>query len=253
VYDRLAHTWWDERQFLYFLRASVNPGRVSYIRDVLAAVLTTEPAKTTMLDVGAGGGLLAEEFAKLGYSVTGVDPSAASIATAQAHAKAAGLTIDYRVSPGEHLPFDDATFDVVYCCDVLEHVRDIQQVMAETARVLKPGGLYFYDTPNCTFASKLIVIKLLQEWSWTSFMTPNFHDWNTFLKPDELHALLARNGIVNQETRGLSPNTNPLQTMRILRQLKRGRLTFAEIGQRLYMQVSNDQSVEYIGYGRKQA
>ena len=103
-----------------------------------------------------------------------------------------------------------------------------------------------------TLLSKLIVIKLLQEWKATSFMTPNFHDWNRFMKPEKLHALMQRHGIANRETRWLSMSGNPLQIIRILRQLKRGAVTFGEIGDRLYARVSDDLSVEYIGYGVKQ-
>jgi len=83
------------------------------------------------LDIGCGGGFLAEEFARLGCQVVGVDPSAVSIDRARRHAVAAGLDIDYRVGVGERLPVGDSEFDIAYCCDVLEHVSDVDAVIGE--------------------------------------------------------------------------------------------------------------------------
>src|SRR5215204_6014640 len=78
--------------------------------------------------------------------VVGVDPSAVSIETARRHAAANGLDLDYRVGFGERLPVADDEFDLVYCCDVLEHVSDLDAVVSETARALKPGGFFLFDT-----------------------------------------------------------------------------------------------------------
>ncbi len=97
-----------------------------------------------------------EEFGRLGCDVLGVDPSEVSINTARRHAGRSGLTIEYKVGSGEHLPAEDGTFDIAYCCDVLEHVSDLEHVLAETSRVLKPDGVYFFDTLNRTFASKIL-------------------------------------------------------------------------------------------------
>jgi 2-polyprenyl-6-hydroxyphenyl methylase/3-demethylubiquinone-9 3-methyltransferase len=88
------------------------------------------------------GGLVILRTAVLGCNVAGVEPSPVSIEAARNHAATRGLDIDYRVGSGEQLPAGDSTFDLVYCCDVLEHVSDLDRVVRETARVLKPGGLY---------------------------------------------------------------------------------------------------------------
>ena len=120
----------------------------------------------------------------------GIDPSASSLATARTHAQQAGLDIDYRVGVGENIPFADESFEIVYSSDVLEHVNGLEKVIAEIARVLKPGGVFLYDTINRTFPSKLVMIKLVQEWKSTSFMPPNLHDWNAFIKPRELLTLM---------------------------------------------------------------
>ena len=192
LYDRLASTWWDENETLCMLRTVINPGRFGYFRAVLLEQLKIDPRGKQTLDVGCGGGLLAEEFARLGCCVTGVDPSEPSLVVARDHAQQEGLTIDYRTGFGECLPFADASFDIVYCCDVLEHVKDLEMVISEIARVLKEGGIFFYDTINRTFMSKIVTIKLLQEWKATSVMPPNLHDWNMFIKPRELQALMER-------------------------------------------------------------
>jgi len=148
--------------------------------------LQIDPRGVTALDIGCGGGFLAEEFARLGCNVTGIDPSAPTLETACAHAHRSGLDIDYRVGVGEELPVDDAGFGLAYCCDVLEHVDDLDRVIAETSRALKPGGIYLFDTVNRTWLSKLVAIKLMQDWKPTRVFDSTLHDWNRFIKPKEL-------------------------------------------------------------------
>jgi 2-polyprenyl-6-hydroxyphenyl methylase / 3-demethylubiquinone-9 3-methyltransferase len=250
LYDAKEDIWWDESKPLNALRTAINPGRVGYLRNVIAR-LSLRPADSTALDVGCGGGIMAEEVAAMGFRVTGVDPSAESIATARAHAARSGLAIEYTRAPGERLPFADATFDLVYCCDVLEHVEHLQPVIDEAARVLKPGGVYLYDTINRTLPSKLVMIKLFQEWGATAFMPANLHDWNQFVKPVELLSCLDRAGLHNVDMVGLKPAANPIQLIRLLRQVKKGLMTPAEMGRRSPMAMSGDMTVLYIGYGVK--
>jgi 2-polyprenyl-6-hydroxyphenyl methylase/3-demethylubiquinone-9 3-methyltransferase len=249
LYDRMAGSWWDESGFLHTLAALVPP-RLGAMRRALDD-LGVEPRGKRTLDIGCGGGLLAEEFARLGCAVSGIDPSRESLAAAREHAAAAGLRIDYLEGTGESIPFPDAAFDIAYCCDVLEHVTDLPRVMAETARVVRPGGVFLYDTLNRTLRSWLVAIKLLQEWSWTSFMPPDLHDWNLFIKPPELLALLARNGLQNRGLAGLKPAAGPLRALRILRACKRGEITPAEAVRRLDLRPSRDLSVLYLGHAVK--
>ena len=166
VYDRLGGSWWEESSPLNLLHG-ITPGRFGYFRDVLTRQPETRVRGLRALDIGCGGGFLAEEFAALGCQVAAVDPSPVSIAAARGHAAGRGLDIDYRVGAGEQLPFRDSAFDLAYCCDVLEHVSDLDRVVSETARVLKPGGLYLFDTINRTLKSKLLVIKAMQQWPLT--------------------------------------------------------------------------------------
>jgi 2-polyprenyl-6-hydroxyphenyl methylase/3-demethylubiquinone-9 3-methyltransferase len=250
LYDTMASSWWDEGGCLHVLRG-LNPARVGYMRRVLVEELGMDPHGRKILDVGCGGGILTEEFARLGCNVTGIDPSERSIEVARVHARQEDLAIDYVQGSGETLPFPDASFEVAYCCDVLEHVNDVGRVIAEIARSLRPGGIFFYDTINRTFESKLVMIKLFQEWSWTSFMPPKLHDWRMFIKPEELIAILAGNGLQNQGLTGLKPAANPLQSFRLLRARKRGKITYLEAAQRLGLRESSDKSILFIGWARK--
>jgi 2-polyprenyl-6-hydroxyphenyl methylase/3-demethylubiquinone-9 3-methyltransferase len=246
----MADGWWEERGFLHAL-AALNPARFGYMRRVLVEELRLAPAGLRALDIGCGGGVLAEEFARLGCAVVGVDPSEASLAAARAHAALQGLPIEYQCARGEALPFADQSFDVAYCCDVLEHVTDLGEVIAETARVLKPGGTYLYDTINRTSQSRLIVIKLLQEWRWTALMPPQLHDWNMFIRPAELLRELERHGLAPGGLTGLKPRARPLRLIRVLRRRKRGLLSYAAAVREMDLGECPDTSVSYIGYARK--
>jgi 2-polyprenyl-6-hydroxyphenyl methylase/3-demethylubiquinone-9 3-methyltransferase len=250
VYGRMADSWWNEGGCLHVL-AALNPARFGYMRRVLAEELHVAPGGLHVLDVGCGGGLLAEEFARLGCAVIGVDPSEESLVAARAHAATQGLTIGYQRALGEALPFADASFDIVYCCDVLEHVTDLPQVIAETARMLRPGGTYFYETINRTLRSRLIVIKLLQDWRWTALMPSRLHDWNMFIRPAELRRELELHGLVPVGLTGLKPRASPLRLIRALRRRKRGLLSYAAAFREMELGESPDTSVSYIGYARK--
>ncbi|WP_432493899.1 bifunctional 2-polyprenyl-6-hydroxyphenol methylase/3-demethylubiquinol 3-O-methyltransferase UbiG [Kineococcus gypseus] len=248
VYDRHASSWWDEDDPLNMLHGSVTPARFEYFRSVLTQRLGRDPAGARALDIGCGGGFLAEEFARLGCAVVGVDPSAASLATAREHAAASGLAIDYRVGRGEDLPVEDHAFDVVYCCDVFEHVDDLERVVAETARALAPDGVYFFDTVNRTRASRLLAIRVLQEWRWTRVFDTPVHRWSMFITPGELAALLGRHGLLLREVVGMGPRVkNPLTALRGLRDAQRGRTSYGELSRLLDFGATKTLSMSYMG------
>ncbi len=251
VYDQPGDIWWDETAGLSMLRTALNPARSGYFRSVLTERLHINPHGKATLDVGCGGGFLAEEFARLGCLVTGIDPSEPSLDTARAHAAASGLSIDYRTGVGEALPFPGQSFEIVYCCDVLEHVTNLDRVIAEIARMLTPGGVFLYDTINRTFLSKLFAIKLAQEWRATRFAPPRLHDWEQFIRPTELHALMSRHGLEPQEVVGLSLGARPIATLRAIRQYKRGAITAGDLGRRLMARVSTNLSGSYAGFAIK--
>lgn len=247
VYDRLSDSWWSDDSGLAVLRTGLNPVRFDYLRRVLIERLALDPLRLEILDVGCGGGLLAEEFAALGGRVTGVDPSTESLEAARAHARERRLRIVYVQGVAEQLPFADQTFDAVYCCDVLEHVDDVPATLGEIARVLRPGGVFLYDTINRTLRSRLLVIKLSQEWRATRWAEPDTHDWNHFIRPDELERELSVVGLDPRDRVGITP-TNPLAAVRAMHDRARGAITYAEMGRRLQLRESRDTSAIYAGY-----
>ena len=251
LYNRMSDTWWDENEVFSTLLLWLNPVRFGYFRRILLEQLKVEPRGMETLDVGCGGGLLAEEFARLGCRVTGIDPSERSLATARAHAQQSGLDITYLAGVGEQLPFADAAFDLVYCCDVLEHVGNLERVISEIARVLKPGGIFLYDTINRTPLSRLILVKMAQEWPATRFMPPNLHDWQQFIKPRELISLMRSNGLANQDLKGMTPAANPITILRTLLKRNRGEISYAEAGKILRWRQSNNLLGSYMGYALK--
>jgi 2-polyprenyl-6-hydroxyphenyl methylase/3-demethylubiquinone-9 3-methyltransferase len=250
LYDRMAGDWWDEHGRLHLLKTVVNPWRLPYFRRVLARH-SIDPQGTTALEVGCGGGLLAEELAAMGCAVTGVDPSEASLAVARAHAAAQGLRIAYLAGYGDALPFADGAFTIICCCDVLEHIERWDEVIGEMARVLAPGGVLFFDTINRTMLSKLVVIKLLQEWRYTSVFPPRFHAWEQFITPGELRASLERHGLRAGDVTGTTVTVNPVRTLWAIRRYKTSRLAAAAVGRQVIIREGPSMALSYIGYATK--
>ena len=165
---------------------------------------------------------MSEAYAGHGARVTGVDPSSGSLEVARSHARQSGLSIRYEQGRGEAIPSTDASFDLVSCCDVLEHVDDLDAVIREIARVLRPGGLFFFDTINRTWPSWLFVIEVFQEW--LRLVPPGGHDWEMFITPRELGAALARAGLEMRNLTGLGPSFAPLALGRALLHWATGRM-----------------------------
>lgn len=256
MYRRMGHAWWaDDVGEFSTIRFWVNPVRFGYFERVLNRDRALERGRRKLLDVGCGGGLLAEEFARIGFDVTGIDPAPETVQTARTHASVSGLSIEYETGSGEHLPFPEGVFDYVTCCDVLEHVDNVDRVIAEIARVLKPGGLFFYDTINRTFISKLVMIKVMQEWPSTAFVSePNVHVWERFIKPAELVGLLDRHGLDQREMRGISPQRlNPIRLLLDLHRRAQGKISFMELGRRLALQETGNLGASYMGYAERTA
>ena len=247
LFDRLSSSWWSENGYFSMLKWFINPWRLPYFKTVIAGS-GIDPRNTKVLDVGCGGGLLAEEIASMGFTVTGIDQSEKSIDVARVHSRQNGLAIDYCIGSAERLPFGNRSFSVVTCCDVLEHIRCWELVLGEIARVLRHGGMIFYDTINRTTLSKLIFIKITQEWNLTRIAPRNLHAWEMFIKPHELLQSLKKQGFDNKDLVGGRLYGNPMVDLRNVRRFKRGQITAAELGRRLHLKKTRKLWLSYAGY-----
>jgi 2-polyprenyl-6-hydroxyphenyl methylase/3-demethylubiquinone-9 3-methyltransferase len=251
-YDSLAHLWWSEDEgSTASIRYLMNPVRFGYFKKLMDNSYKSGFKSKKVLDVGCGGGFLSEELSKIGLNVTGVDPSKESISIAMEHAINNNLNIAYRESYGEKLPFDDSTFDMVFCCDVLEHVNDVRKVASEISRVLNKGGLFFFDTINRTIISKITVIYLMQECRFTSFVDSDGHVWEMFIKPEELKSIFSENNITLNDLKGISPRHIRPSIIINLYKASRKKISFKELAERLNLIESDDLDASYMGYGIK--
>lgn len=251
LYQSAGDRWRQADSPFSLMQSSFNPARVGYFREKIFSDLGIDPQGKTALEVGCGGGILSEEIARLGFAVTGIDPSAHSLQIAASHAQAGGLRITYAQGAGEAIPYPDQSFDIVFCCDVLEHVRDVPRVIAEISRVLRPGGVFCYDTLNRTLLSNLVAIHIAQVWKRWAFAPPDLHVWKMFIRPNELRSLLRQNGLEWKEHRGLGPNVSLWKFLGTLRQRARGILSYEDLGARLFAVESGNLGIMYIGYAIK--
>lgn len=196
-FERLAGEWWDANGKLRPLHQQ-GPARLGFIRDALVRHFgrpqgELKPlAGLSILDVGCGGGLVSEPLARLGATVTGIDPTVDSIAVARRHAQAQGLAIAYRTSSVEELVATGASFDAVVCMEVIEHVPDPAAFVHSLAQLVRPGGALVVSTLNRTWKSyALAIVGAEYVLGWLPRGT---HDWNRFVTTDELARYLAEAG-----------------------------------------------------------
>lgn len=197
IYDRVADRWWsDDIRWVRTLKNLV-PGRLAWFDRQI------DWSGKDVLDLGCAGGFMAEAMALRGANVTGIDPAAEAIEAARRHARASNLRIDYDVGVGEALPYDAAAFDAVVCVDVLEHVADLNRVLAEVARTLRPGGLFLFDTINRNPLARLATITVAEDI--LRLLPRGTHDPAMFIKPRELRHALTGAGLVPGPITGLGP------------------------------------------------
>lgn len=204
-FGRLAADWWNPKGSSAMLHR-MNPVRLGYIRDQIDHHWGFDECDLRPLagkraaDVGCGAGLLAEPLARLGAEVTGFDPAPENIAAARIHAEGQGLAIDYRAGSVEALA---GPYDLVTSLEVVEHVREPREFVQGLADALAPGGLLIMSTPNRTATSRLLMIVLGEG---TGRIPRGTHDWEKFLTPDELCALLRDAGLEVVDRTGLAWN-----------------------------------------------
>src|SRR5688500_11934677 len=202
-FGKLAVDWWDPNGASAMLH-KLGPARLGYIRDQIdhhwgGDECGLRPLEgRTASDVGCGGGLIAEPLARLGAAVTGVDPSPETIAVARAHAAGQGLAIDYRVGGVEVL---SGPYDLITALEVAEHAADVRAFVAGLADSLAEDGLLILSTPNRTSLSRLMLIVVGEG---SGRIPKGTHDWDKFLTPDELCALLRDAGLEILDCTGLA-------------------------------------------------
>ena len=206
-FARMAEAWWDPRGKFRPLHV-LNPVRLGYIRDKAVAQFSLDPKARraltglSILDIGCGGGLVAEPLARLGAEVTAIDAADRNIAIARAHAAQSGVPVDYRAASAEELAGERRQFDVVLALEIVEHVADLGAFLDATAALVKPGGLLIVATLNRTpkaFALAIVGAEWVLRW-----LPRGTHDWRKFVRPSELARELRRNGLTLAELRGVS-------------------------------------------------
>lgn len=197
-FESLAESWWDPKGPMAPLH-KLNPVRVAYIRDRACERFGRSPRARlpldglTALDVGCGGGLLAEPLTRLGAVVTGIDPLTSSIQAARRHAAEVGLEVAYEDVTLGPIAASARRFQLVVASEVVEHVPDVGEFLSELAAVTAPGGLVVLSTLSRTTASFLKAIvgaEYVLGW-----LPRGTHDWRRFLRPAELSQRLRAVGL----------------------------------------------------------
>jgi 2-polyprenyl-6-hydroxyphenyl methylase/3-demethylubiquinone-9 3-methyltransferase len=209
-YDGLGDRWYSAQDDPVALLRAESACRVPWVGGEIRERFGD--GRVRVLDVGCGAGFLANELARQGHRVTGVDAAPGTLATAERHDTT--RSVRYTVADALRLPFDDGTFDVVCAMDFLEHVERPAAVIAEIARVLAPGGQFFFHTFNRNVLAWLVVIKGVE---WFVKNTPkDMHVLRLFLKPREVTAMCAENRLKVQTVRGLQPVLLSTACLRLL-------------------------------------
>lgn len=227
LYDAVSSAWWSGSVRWVRTLANMVPARLRHFDQVIP-----DWRGLDVLDVGCAGGFFSEALARRGARVSGIDPAGDAISAACAHATSEGLSVDYRVGIGEALPWADASFDVVTCVDVLEHIGDVDAALAEAARVLRPGGLFLFDTINRNPLSTFLVVTVAERI--LGLLPDGAHDPQLFIRPGELRRKLDAIGLEAGRFDGLGPTGLT----------RRGDLTFGRLPTTL---------VIYIGTARLRA
>lgn len=195
-FEAIAAEWWDPKGRFKPLH-QINPLRLDYITDRI------DMKKAAILDVGCGGGLLAEGMAGRGATVIGIDRSEKALGVAKTHAAQFGIDVQYVYNDAESWADSHAeAYDAVTCLEVLEHVPDVPRTIAACANMLKPGGKFFFATLNRTPVSYLKAIigaEYIMGW-----LPKGTHQYSKFIRPSEMVHAIRLAGLEVEEIRGMS-------------------------------------------------
>lgn len=208
-FQAIADSWWDPTGKFRPLHR-INPIRIEFIRDRVCEHLGRDPLTDKpfdglrLLDIGCGGGLLAEPMCRLGAAVTAIDAGERNVAVAKLHAEQVGLKIAYRHVLPENLAALGKTFDVVLNMEVVEHVADLEAFLAASAGLVRPGGCMMVTTLNRTLKS-LALAKIGAEYV-LRWLPVGTHDWRKFVKPSELARGIEPHGMTIKALTGMTYN-----------------------------------------------
>ena len=197
-FSNLAHKWWDKTSEFKPLH-DINPLRLNYIDKAVAL------KGKTALDVGCGGGILSESMVERGAKVTGIDLGEKTLKVAQLHSLESGVAVDYQLISVEKLAEQQpASFDVVTCLEMLEHVPDPASVVAACAKLVKPGGKVFFSTINRN--PKAYLFAVIGAEYVLNMLPRGTHDYAKFIKPSELASWMRLAGLSLNHQIGMSYN-----------------------------------------------
>ena len=205
----ISDEWWDPAGKFRPLH-QLNPARLEFIRDHLAVhfgrdSLQHRPLKgLKVIDIGCGGGLLAEPLCRMGADVTGIDAGVEAIRVARYHAKEMGLEIDYRQHSPETLADEEGGYDAVLSTEVVEHVANLDVFLAASAKLVRPGGAMVLSTLNRTWKS-LAMAKIGAEYV-MRWLPVGTHDWGKFRRPSELASHIRPYGLKVRALGGMDYN-----------------------------------------------
>jgi 2-polyprenyl-6-hydroxyphenyl methylase/3-demethylubiquinone-9 3-methyltransferase len=206
-FSKMATEWWDPKGKFKPLH-KFNPIRIKYIKENIINDFKLKNKakpldKIDILDIGCGGGLLSEPMQRLGASVTGIDASIKNIKIAKLHAKKNKLKINYLCSSPEKLKINKK-FDVILNMEIVEHVEDIEFFLNSCSKLLKKNGLMFVATINKTLKSYMFAIvgaEYVLKW-----LPIGTHEWEKFVKPEDLKNILKKNNLVLNSLDGMNFN-----------------------------------------------
>ena len=206
-FSKIAKEWWNPNGKFKPLH-NFNPIRIKYIKENIIRDFNIKPSdrplkKINLLDIGCGGGLLSEPMCRLGANVVGIDASVKNIKIAKFHARKNKLKIKYKVASPEKIKAN-IKFDIILNMEIVEHVENLDFFIKESAKLLKKNGIMFVATLNQTlksYAFAIIGAEYILKW-----LPIGTHDWEKFVKPNDLIKISEKNGLSLKKLDGMKFN-----------------------------------------------